>query len=150
MALSSTRISNSAASQELQHITATVTRAGTDAASIADALVATYAQIEIALAPIIGSRGVAALSKRSIYVAGQTHPWLLGPHVDPQSAVDLTALRYAIAAQDDAEAAAGGGFLLQTFHEVLTRLIGASLTEQLLRSVWARLPSSAPARDISS
>ncbi|MEP7313298.1 MAG: hypothetical protein ABI859_11995 [Pseudomonadota bacterium] len=123
---------------------------GTGAAQIADALIATCARIDTALTPIIGSRGVAALSKRSIHLAGQSHPWLLDPSQGPQSALDLVALRSGVAAQNDAEAAAGGELFLHTFSEVLARLVGASLTEQLLRSVWARPSSSAPAQDISS
>lgn len=155
---SSARISDSSeAGRDTQRIKAAIASGGTNAAQIAGTVVGIYAHIETALAPIIGSRGIAALCKRSVYVAGQTHPWLrgpdawlLGPHADLQAALDLEALRSAIAAQDNAEAAAGAGFLLQTFCEVLTRLVGASLTERLLSSVWPSLSSSAPAQDIAS
>ena len=133
----------------MQRIETAVASGGTDATQIADTLVATYAQIEAALAPIIGSQGVVALCKRSIYVAGQTHLWLLGSRQDLQAAMDLTPLRSAVAAQDNAEAAAGAAFLLQTFCEVLGKLIGVSLMERLLRSVWTSDSSSASAQDIS-
>ena len=124
--------------------------ASDDAAKIADTLGITYAQIEAALTPVIGSLGVAALCKRSVYLAGQTHPWLLGSHENLQAPMDLAALKSAIAGQDNVEAAAGAALLLQTFNEVLTRLVGASLTERLLSSVWSHLSSSAPAQDSSS
>jgi len=147
---SSARVSDiSAGSHDTQRIATAVASGGTDTAQIADTLVAIYAQIEAALVPIVGSRGVAALCKRSVYVAGQTHPWLLDSRQDLQAAMDLTALRSAIAAQDNAEAAAGAAFLLQTFCDVLGRLIGASLMERLLRSIWTRDSSSASTQDIS-
>ena len=38
---------------------------------------------------------------------------------------------------------------LQTFHELLATLVGPSLTERLLRSVWADSSSGPPAQDTS-
>ena len=43
----------------------------------------------------------------------------------------------------------GGGALLQTFYELLASLVGPSLTERLLRSVWAHSSSGPPAQDTS-
>jgi hypothetical protein len=64
--------------------------------------------------------------------------------------MDLAALGAAVAGQPDAEAADGAALLLHTFTEVLASLIGTSLTERLLRSVWAQLLTNAPAQDKSS
>ena len=44
-------------------------------------------------------------------------------------------------------AAAAGGALLQTFHKLLTTLVGSSLTERLLRSVWTNHFDAPSAQD---
>lgn len=45
-------------------------------------------------------------------------------------------LQVVLSQQDGIEATATNAALLQHFQEVLTTLIGASLTERLLRPVW--------------
>ena len=108
---------------------------GADAGEIADAIVATWRKFDAALNPIIGHGGVAALYKRSLTLAAQAHPWLAGAHEGVQTAMDLVALKAVLAQQCSADADAGGSALLKTFYQLLTGLIGASLTEQLLSSV---------------
>ena len=122
---------------------------GGDAAQIADAIVSTWQKIDAALSPIIGQGGVAALYKRSLYLTGQAHPWLAGMHEGVETAMDLAALKSLLAQQSSANAAAGGGALLQTFSELLTSLVGPSLTERLLRFVWPNSFSAPPAQDTS-
>ena len=119
------------------------------AAQIADATIATWQQIDTALAPIIGQRGVVALYKRSLHLNRQSHPWLAGTPEGVQTTLDLAPLKSVLAQQSSANAAVAGSALLQTFHELLTSLIGASLTERLLRSVWATFLSGPPAQDTS-
>jgi hypothetical protein len=121
-----------------------------DAAQIAEAVVSTWQEIDAALTPIIGQRGVAALHKRSLYLTGAAHPWLAGMHEGVQSTMDLATLKSVLAQQSSADAEAGGGALLQTFHELLASLVGPSLTERLLRSVWANSLSGPPAQDTSA
>ncbi len=116
------------------------------AAQIADAMVATWYEIDAALTPIIGSKAVVALYKRSLYLTGRTHPWLAGTHEGAQ-ALDLAALKPVVARQSSAEAALGSRALLQTFIQLLGSLIGPSLTERLLRSAWADASSGSPAQD---
>jgi hypothetical protein len=108
-----------------------------DSAQIADAVVSTWRRIDAALGPIIGRGGVAALYARGFQLTRSVHPWLAGPGDPVQAPVDLAALRLVLSQQSSANAAAGGVALLQTFHELLTNLVGAALTDQLLRSVWA-------------
>lgn len=115
---------------------------GADSTRTADAIAALWQQIEAALAPIIGQRGVAALYKRSLYLATATHPWL-ELQEDPQATPDLAALKSAIARQRSTDATAGGVAMLQAFHTLLTSLIGSSLSGQLLDAVWTHpSPSS--------
>lgn len=137
-------------SQESGRIAAPLAnRVGTDAnaAQIADAMVATWQEIDAALTPIVGSKGVVALYRRSLYLTGAAHPWLAGTHEGTQAAIDLAALKSAVAQQSSADAALGGNALLQTFYQLLGSLVGPSLTERLLRSVWEHSSSGPPAQD---
>lgn len=114
-------------------------------------MVSTLRAIDVALSPIIGQRGVAMLYKRSLYLVIPAHPWLAGTHEGGHATIDLAALESVFAQQSNHHAAAAGGAFLQTFHELLSSLIGPSLTERLLRPVWAPFSSSsgAPAQDPS-
>lgn len=120
------------------------------AAQIADAVVATWKKIDAALSPIIGHGSVAVLHMRSLHLIDPAHPWLADMHQGVQTTIDLAALK-AILAQQDSETAAAtaGGALLQTFYELLASLVGPSLTERLLRSVWENPLSGPPAQDTS-
>ena len=121
-------------------------RVGTDATAseIAEALAATWQDIDSTLAPIIGSKGVAALYKRSLHLTAASHPWLAGAHEGGGTAFELAALKSVVAQQGSADAALGGSALLQTFHQLLASLVGPSLTERLLRPVWPDPSSSGP------
>ena len=127
-------------------------RAGGPASAdqVADATVAAWRDINSTLNPIIGTRGVAALYRRSLFLQRQAHPWLAGALDGPATGIDLAVLKSVLAQQDSDAAAAAGGAALQTFHELLTNLVGASLTERLLRSVWATFLSGPAAKDTST
>jgi hypothetical protein len=120
-----------------------------DSAQIADAIVSTWREIEIALTPIIGQRGIATLYKRTLYLTGATYVWLAGIHEGIPGGMDLAPLRAAFARQNKVAATAGASALLHNFHELLASLVGPSLTERLLRSVWANSLSGSPAQDNS-
>lgn len=117
------------------------------AAQIADAVVATWHEIELVLSPIVGPRGVAALYQRSLHLTGAVHPWMADRHEGLQTEMDLPALRSLIAQQASAEAGAGGRALLQTLYRLLGSLVGPSLTERLLHAVWEHSLSGPPAQD---
>ena len=102
-------------------------------ARIAAEPAAAWRDIDDALTPIIGKRGVAALYGRSVHLACRAHPWLASAEAGAPSAMDLGLLASLLSSQTAAEAAAAGGRLLHALHELLTALIGASLTERLLR-----------------
>lgn len=126
-------------------------RVGRDAnaTQIADAVVATWQDIDTALAPILGSRGVAALYKRSLHLCGATHPWLAALHEGVRTSVDLAPLRSLCARQGGADAVNAANDLFRTFYQLLSSLIGPSLTERLLRSVWSDSSGGPPAQDTS-
>jgi hypothetical protein len=120
---------------------------GSDATQIAGAIVSTWQEIDAALTPVLGHQGVAALYKRSLYLTAAACPWLAGTFQGAHAPMDLAELKSAFELQSAGDAAAGGGELLQTFHELLASLVGPALTERLLRSVWQHLLSGAPAQD---
>lgn len=122
---------------------------GADAAQIAETVVAAWKQIDAALTPIIGYGSVVVLYMRSLHLIDPAHPWLAGMHQTVETSVDLAALKSILAQQSSATAAAVGGELLQTFYELLASLVGPSLTERLLHSVWEDSLSGPPAQDTS-
>jgi hypothetical protein len=115
----------------------------------AHAMTATWRAIEATLTPIIGSKGVVALYQRSLHLVAKTHPWLAGAHDPAQAAIDLAALQSVVAQQSAADAALGSNALLQTFQQLLGSLIGAALTDRLLRTVWDNTSRGTPAQDIT-
>lgn len=116
--------------------------AGADATQVADAVAAVWSDIDQALHPIIGQRGVLALYNRSLKLAAARHPWLADGHPGALAAIDASALHAALARQQPAEALAAGQALLVGFRELLSSLIGASLTDRLLGSVWGPAPEA--------
>ena len=105
---------------------------GGDIAQITEAVVSTWMSIEAALAPVIGTKGVAALYGRSLYLTVPGHPWLAALYTKDDTPMDLVHLRTVLAQQGSSAAAAAGGAHLQ----LLASLIGPSLTRQLLRAAW--------------
>ncbi len=88
------------------------------------------------LSPIIGPRGVTALGQRSLHLASAAHPWLAARQPGGPVALDAALLASLLAQRSAEEAAAAGQAFFQTLRELLASLIGASLTERLLRTVW--------------
>ena len=106
------------------------------AAQIAAACGALWLELDAALSPIIGPRGVAALIQRSLHLASAVHPWLSARRPGGPETLDSAALVSLLAQRSSDDAAAAADTFLQAFHGLLTSLIGGSLTERLLRSVW--------------
>ena len=116
---------------------------------IADAIVVIWLEINQALHPIIGYRGVAALFNRSLKIAISEFSWLGDGHQGVLAAVDAAALKATLLRQTPETALAGGITLFVTFHELLASLVGPSLTDQLLAAVWTQ-PSGVPPEQESS
>lgn len=131
-------------SDEIAAHLARVDGVSASAAQIAASIASTCRGVEEALTPIIGARGVAALFDRSLHVTCQSFPWLGEAKVGVSPVMALDALASLLVRQDPLVAAAAGGLFLHTFHQVLSSLIGASLTERLLRSAWVPFLSSTP------
>jgi hypothetical protein len=124
--------------------------AGASSAQIAALVGRVCREIDLALVPIVGQRGVAAMFARSLQLAAKSQAWLMsgesGAALVPV-AFDPAALCAVIARQTRPEAAAGACLLLQTFCELLAKLVGLSLTERLLRTPWLTFLSGTAAQD---
>jgi hypothetical protein len=107
----------------------------TESRRIAASAIATWHDINTALVPIIGQRGVSGLYKRCLNLTREDYPWLTAVEEAFPEAGELDALQRALSQQTSSVAAAASGVLLQTFYTLLTNLIGVSLTTQLLQSV---------------
>ena len=107
------------------------------AAQIAQVVARTWIDIERALSPVLGKRGVAALYTRSLHVSGDTHPWLSDIQGNSTSGIDFEMLQRTFAERGAAEAFSAAGKLLRAFCVLLASLVGTSLTGRLLRPVVA-------------
>lgn len=135
--------------RDIRASTAQLMARGADAGQIADTAVSTWLGVSAALSPIIGERGVAALYKRSLYLSRTGYPWLAAAHEGELPSELYACLREALAQQTSSSAAAANDALLQTFYALLSDLIGGSLTERLLRSVWDNPSSGDAVQDTS-
>jgi hypothetical protein len=110
---------------------------GSDPQGIADGAVAVWTAIDAALSPVIGARGNAALYKRSLHLARAQHPWLAVAFEGAVQPGDYSALRDALAQQSATDASRAHEALLRTFNDLLSDLIGRSLTRRLLQAAWS-------------
>src|SRR3990167_8216829 len=77
---------------------------GASALQIAAALGSMALELDAALAPIIGPRGVMALWQRSLHLTSAAHPWLSAGQPGGLSPLDTALLATAVAQRDDHDA----------------------------------------------
>lgn len=121
-----------------------------DASRVAEMAVAIWMDVGIALSPIIGQPGVDALLKRSLHLARDAYPCLAIVGKDTARPDLLAALQSSLSKQTSEDAVAANLGLLQSFQNLLTSLIGLSLSERLLRPVWETPSSGQAEQDITS
>lgn len=92
--------------------------------------------LHLALAPIIGDRGVSALYRRSLFLISQDASWADSLHGEDSAGNDYATLQSAIAQQPAGDALRIAEALFTTLHAVLVSLIGAALTERLLHPMF--------------
>ena len=136
--------------QSMQTTFADQSAAGADVSRIAEMAVAIWKDVGIALSPIIGQTGVAALFKRSIFLTRSAHPCLATVLKVKAQPDELAAIQAVLAQQTRATAVAANVALLQNFQDLLISLIGLSLTERLLRPVWDKPSSGQAEQDITA
>jgi hypothetical protein len=114
-----------------------------DANAVAKAAISTWHEASARLSPVIGGQGIDVLLRRSLHVAGKTFPALPEPTHEARNNVLLANLQMRLAACETALAVEASNALLVTFTELMSSLIGESLTEHLLAPIWApSLPAS--------
>ena len=121
-----------------------------DASRIARGAIATLHAIDAGLAPIISQRGVAALYQRSLFLIRPGFPWLVAVYEGALVPGDFSSLQAALAEQSAEDAMLGTTALLNTFHDLLSSLIGESLTDRLLGSICDAPSSGDAVHDIKS
>lgn len=112
-----------------------------DANAVAEATIFTWHKVAARIVPVIGVGGSDVLFNRSLHLTCMAFPWLtiVGDHRD--STALLANLKERLAGSDTTVATEASYTLLATFTEMLTTLIGESLTARLLGPVWV---SSSP------
>ena len=120
---------------------------GASAKDVAQLVVTTCFEIDKALTPIIGQRGLEALLNRSLHLASASQAWLLVGADAFDLKADLSELHVTLSLQTSELAAQGGGAFLDHFHQLLTTLVGTPLTERLLRPMWVNFLSGPSPQD---
>ena len=120
-----------------------------DVFQVAEAITSMFEDIDTALTPIIGPKGVAALHRRSLYLCITQHPTLGDSYRMLVVGMDHKELKALLAEQSRADALFFSEEILKTFYELLATLIGPSLAARLLLDVWEQSISGPPAQDIS-
>ena len=107
-----------------------------DASAFAESTICTWQKAAAQLIPVIGRGGVDVLFNRSLHLTCTAFPWLtiLGDKRD-NSAL-LASIKERLAAREMDDAVKASCTLLITFIELLKTLIGESLAERLLSSIW--------------
>lgn len=123
---------------------ALVQRAGDvpDASAVAEAAISSWHRVAARLIPVIGAGGVDVLFNRSLHLTCTAFPWLTIPGDHRDNIALLASLKERLAVCNPDIAAEASNALLGTFVELLMSLIGESLTERLLISVWEPPPST--------
>jgi len=117
---------------------------------VADAALSKWQAISASLSPIVGQRGVSALLKRSLYLNQGEHRCFAALCAPSSETVHLAALHTVLSQQEADAAVAAQAALLQTFADLLRRLIGAALTEHLIGSAAPSCPTGNATRNSPS
>lgn len=104
-------------------------------ARVAERAVATWEAVDARLSATLGSKAVAALYCRSLYLTRTEHPWLVAAFEGGSTATIFDSLKSAVLRQTIGHANAALTALMQTFRDQLVRLLGESLTGRLLEPV---------------
>ena len=113
-------------------------RFGSHASSehLAHVISSTCLEISEALDPVLGQTGVSALFQRSLNHTIKAYPWLAAMGENTYGPVHVENLKAILSQQSPETAALGGTDFLMSFYQLLSSLIGPSLTEQLLQPIW--------------
>lgn len=120
-----------------------------EVSQVAEAITSMFENIDTALTPIIGPKGVAALHRRTLHLCITQHPSFADSYRMLVVGMDLKELKALLTEQSRADALFFSEEILKTFYELLATLIGRSLAARLLLDVWEQPFSGPPDQDIS-
>jgi hypothetical protein len=122
------------------------------AADTAQAVIGSWHAIDDALTPLIGARGLVALYLRALHLSA-ADPAMRSAGEPGRRALVAAAtpalLQALIASQSPAHAVVIGNTFLQIFYELMSSLVGAPLTDRLLRAAMTSSPSSTSTQENS-
>lgn len=122
-------------------------------ASVADVSVSLWVRLSAELVLLIGDGGFLPLYRRSVQLSAANFPWLQPASVEvplESGSTRFAGLKRSIDGQDADEASQASAFLLNTFIDMLARLIGETLTIGILRSAWANMPFDLVDKELST
>jgi hypothetical protein len=120
-----------------------------DIDQVADVIITMFRDTNASLVPIIGPKGVAALYRRSLLLSTSLHPRLGAIFLPLADPLDLTDLKAVLVQQNRTDVIFFGEEWLKALYELLTALIGSSLSTRLLLDVWDNNLSTPPAQENS-
>lgn len=121
--------------------------------SVADVSVSLWIRLAAELVLLIGDGGFLPLYRRSVQLSAANFPWLqpASEEVPLESgSTRFAGLKRSIDGRDADEASQASAFLLNTFIDMLARLIGETLTIGILRSAWANMPFDLVDKELST
>ncbi len=104
--------------------------------SLVDVTVSLWEKLAAELVSLIGDGGFQSVYLRSGALAATRYPWLVLDTSLHQTDLRFAGLRSSLGGQDPTQAGEASIFLLSTFLDILTSLIGELLMTNLLHSAW--------------
>lgn len=121
--------------------------------SVADVSVGLWVRLAAELVLLIGDGGFLPLYRRSVQLSAASFLWLQPASeavLLSSSDTRFAGLKRSIDGQDADQARQASAFLLNTFIDMLSRLIGETLTIGILRSAWANTSFDLIDKELSS
>lgn len=128
-----TRLGDAALRQLASTVITRYAGSGADAAAIAGAARRAYEELVRVSAPLIGTMGVEALTRRAVHLARRDHSWLADA---PGEQGPFDSVVVGVENRESASGADGAATVLASLGGLLASLIGEGLTSQLLREAW--------------
>lgn len=117
--------------------------------TVAEATFIIWNLVAIRLTPVIGTKGVDILFRRSLHLTAFTFPWLAMAVEYEDTPALLSSAKARLASRETSDSTEAGCALLITFTELLKTLIGESLTGRLLGTIWVSPSSTTEQENLS-
>lgn len=120
-----------------------------DPDTVAEATFIIWNLVAVRLTPVIGTKGVDILFRRSLHLTTVSFPWLTMAEEYEDTPSLLSSTKARLTSQETSVSTEAGCALLITFTELLKTLIGESLTGRLLGTIWASPSSTTEQENLS-